>query len=140
MKQPSIKHYLIIGFVLVVIFSSIPFRQVVEVTKTVEYTSNDEYYVEIGFGGPKVTWVKVMCNRTAEIRFMYQSGVWVSQENVLLATFRSTLARYDFNAEHTTNMIEVISEGPILVQIVYTYLTEMESSLFDRFLNTFRIY
>jgi hypothetical protein len=140
MKQPSIKHYLIIGFVLVVIFSSIPFRQVVEVTKTVEYTSNDEYYVEIGFGGPKVTWVKVMCNRTAEIRFMYQSGVWVSQENVLLATFRSTLARYDFNAEHTTNMIEVISEGPILVQIVYTYLTEMESSLFDRFLNTFGIY
>jgi hypothetical protein len=140
MKQPSIKHYLIIGFVLVVIFSSIPFRQVVEVTKTVEYTSNDEYYVEIGFGGPKVTWVKVMCNRTAEIRFMYQSGVWVSQENILLATFRSTVARYDFNAEHTTNMIEVISEGPILVQIVYTYLTEMESSLFDRFLNTFGIY
>ncbi len=140
MKHLSIGHYLVIGIILATIFSSVPIRQVIEVADASEYTSNGKYHVEAGFGGPKVTWVTVICNRTAEIRFMYQNGVWISTNNVLLASFRSTIARYNFNAEHSTNIIEVLSDGPILVRIVYTYLTEMETNLLGYFLYTIGLY
>ncbi|KXH76981.1 MAG: hypothetical protein AM326_05985 [Candidatus Thorarchaeota archaeon SMTZ-45] len=139
MKNPPVESYLIIGLVLVLIFGTIPFRQVVEVTKASEYTSDNNNHIEAGFGGPRVTWVKVMCNRTAEIHFMYWSGVWVSTKSILLASFRSNVATYNFGAEHATNMVEVISDGPILVRIIYTYLVETESSLLTNLLYTFGI-
>lgn len=139
MKNPSIETYLIIGLILVVLFGTTPFRQVIEVTRDSEYASENQNYIEASFGGPRVTWVKVVCNRTAEIRFMYQSGVWVSTKSVLLASYRSSSASFNFNAEHATNMVEVISDGPILVRIVYTYLVETESSLFNSLLYTLGI-
>jgi len=134
MKKPSDDWYIVIGIILLVVVSSIPFRQVVEMTKVEEYTSTDQYHIVVGFGGPKVTWVTVNCNRTAEIRFMHQVGVWVSIRNVLLASFISTTARYNFNSEHSMNIVEVISDGPIIVRIGYTYLLETEVNLFSRFL------
>lgn len=106
-------------------------------TKAIESTSSDQYQLEMGFGGPRVTWVTVMCNRTADIRFMYQTGVWVSTQNILLASFRSTTVSYNFRAEHTTNIIEVASDGPFQVRIVYTYLLETEVNLFTRVLYSF---
>lgn len=134
MKQHSSEYFLVIGLVLAILFCSIPFKQVVEVTKVAEYSSIDEYHVEVGFGGPKVTWVIVTCNRTAEIRFLHQTGVWISTRNVILASFRSATASYNFKSEHATNIVEVISDGPILVRIVYTYLLETEVSFFSRVL------
>ena len=140
MKQPSLESCLVIGLVLVAIFSTIPFNQVVVVTKTVEYTSMDQNQIEIFYGGPKVSLVKVFCNRTAEIRFMYLSGVWISTTSILLASFKATAASYNYNAEHVTTVVEVISNGPILVRIEYTYIIEIEASLFDRFFYTLGIY
>ena len=137
MKRLSSEYFLIIGLILAIVFCSIPFKQEVEVTKVAEYASLDQYQVEVGFGGPKVTWVTVTCNRTAEIRFMHNIGVWLSTKNVLLASFRSATARYNFRAEHSTNIVEVISDGPILVRVVYTYLFETEISLFIRVLYSF---
>lgn len=138
MKRHSSEDFLIIGLVIAILFCSIPFKQDVEMTKIVEYTSSDQNHIEVGFGGPKVTRVTVMCNRTAEILFMHQIGVWVSTQNVVLASFRSATASHNFRAEHTTNIVEVISDGPILVRIVYTYLLETEVSLFIRVLYSFR--
>lgn len=140
MKQPSIEHAILIGIVLMVIFSSIPFKQVVNVTKTVEYESDDDYYIQSGFGGPAVTWVTVMCNRTAEIRFMYQSGVWISAENILLASFTSTSATFYYSTHYATNMVEIISDGPIQVVIVFGYLMETESSIFESILHMMKLY
>jgi hypothetical protein len=134
MKKPSDNWYIVIGIILLVVVCSIPFRQVVEMTKVEEYTSTDQYHIVIGFGGPKVTWVTVNCNRTAEIRFIYQVGAWLSIQDVLLASFRSTTARYYFNSEHSMNIVEVISDRPIIVRVVYTYLLETEMNLFSRFL------
>jgi len=79
----------------------------------------------------------VMCNRTADIRFMYQTGVWVSTQNIILASFRSAAVSYNFRAEHTTNIIEVVSDGPFLARIIYTYLLETEVNLFTRVLYSF---
>ncbi len=140
MKQPSIEHTILIGIVLMVIFSSIPFKQVVSVTKTVEYVSDDDYCIQSGFGGPDVTWVTVMCNRTAEIRFMYQSGIWVSAKNVLLASFTSKSVTFYYNKYYTTNMVEIISDGPIQVVIVFGYLIETESSFFENILHMMKLY
>ena len=140
MKQPSLESCLVIGLVLVVIFSTIPFKQVVVETKAVEHTSLDQNRIEIMYGGPEITLVKVICNRTAEIRFMYLSGVWISTTSILLASFRATAASYDYNAEHVTTVVEVISDGPILVRIEYTYSFEIEASLFDRFFYALGMY
>jgi hypothetical protein len=138
MKRHSSDYFLVIGFVLAILFCSIPFKQVVEVTKAAEYTSIDQYHIEVGFGGPSVTWVTVMCNRTAEIRFLHQTGVWISTQSVILASFKSTEASYNFKSEHSTNIVEVISDGPIRVRIVYTYLVETEVNLFSRVFNSLR--
>jgi hypothetical protein len=140
MKRNTSDYFLIIGFILVILLCSIPFKQVVEVEKVTEYASIDNYHVEVGFGGPSVTWVTVMCNRTAEIRFLHQTGVWISTQNVLLASFRSKTASYNFKSEHSTNIVEVTSDGPILVRIVYTYLIETEVNLFGRFLYSIEQY
>ena len=137
MKRYSNEYLMIIGLVLAFLICSIPFKQEVERTEVAEYTSLDQNQVEVGFGGPKITWVTVMCNRTAEIRFMHQTGVWVSTETVLLASFRSKIASYNFRSEHSTTIIEVVSDGPILVHIAYTYLLETEINLFNRVLNVF---
>ena len=134
MKKPSDDWHIVIGIILLVVVSSIPFRQMVEMTKAEEYTSTDQYHIVVGFGGPKVTWVTVNCNRTVEIRFMHQEGVWVSIRNVLLASFKSTTARYNFNSEYSMNIVEIISDRPIIVRVVYTYLLETEVNLFGRFL------
>ena len=138
MKPKKSEWFLIIGFILAILFCSIPFKQVVEVTKGVEYTSMENHHIEVGFGGPSVTWVTVMCNRTAEIRFLYQTGVWTSMETVLLASYRSMAASFNFNSEHSTNIVEVVSNGPILVRIVYSYLIEAEFNLFSRVLYSLR--
>ena len=140
MKEPSIAWYLIISIVLVVVFNSIPVTQIVENTSHTEYTSNDEYHIEVGFGGTRVTWVTVECNRTSEIRFMYQDGVWTSTTNTLVASFESTIARHNFDAEHSVYIIEVISDGPILVSVTYTYQIEIETSYFGSFLYSLGIY
>jgi hypothetical protein len=132
MKRETIDTLLAIGFILAIIFCTIPFKQVVEVNKVAEYTSIDNHHIEVGFGGPSVTWVTVSCNRTAEIRFLHQSGVWFSTQNVLVASFRTNTASYNFYSEHSTIIVEVISDGPILVRIVYTILTETEANLLSR--------
>jgi hypothetical protein len=140
MKRHLSEFFLIIGLVLAILFCSIPFKQEVEMTKVVEYTSLDQYQIEVGFGGPKVTWVRVICNRTAEIRFMYLTGVWISTKSVLLASFRSTTASCNFKSKHSINIVEVISDGPILVRVSYTYLIETEVNLFTRILYSFGLY
>ncbi|MFX1482903.1 MAG: hypothetical protein ACFFCP_06910 [Promethearchaeota archaeon] len=128
---------LIICLILATLFCTIPFNQEIEVTKTEMYTSSDLYHIEISFGGPRFTSVTVICNRTAEINFMYQAGVWIGTESVLLASFRSVVVRYDFKTAHATNIVEVKSDGPFLARIVYTYLIETQVSLFSRALNLF---
>ncbi|MFW9834352.1 MAG: hypothetical protein ACFFEK_10180 [Candidatus Thorarchaeota archaeon] len=134
MKRFSADNLLVIGIILAMLFCSIPFKQVVEVTEAAEYASTDDYQIEVGFGGPSVTWVTVMCNRTSEIRFLYQTGVWISTQTVLLTTYTSMTARFNFNSEHSNNIVEIISDGPVLVRIIYTYLVETEISIFSRVL------
>ncbi len=58
-KRNLSEQFLIIGLVLAILFCSIPFKQEVEATRVAEYVSLDQYQVEVGFGGPKVTWVTV---------------------------------------------------------------------------------
>ncbi len=139
MKNPEIEDYLVIGLILAAVLCSIPFTQVVETATVVEYTSGKPYRLETGFGGPKVTLVTVESNRTAEIRFMFKEGVWLSTKTVLLASFRATYARYNYNGEHSTVMIEVVSDGPILVRIVYSYNVVVESSFFGRAFDSLRV-
>ena len=134
MKRFSADNLVVIGIILAMVFCSIPFKQVVEVTETAEYTSTGDYQIEVGFGGPSVTWVTVLCNRTSEIRFLYQTGVWISTETILLTTYTSMTASFNFNSEHSNNIVEIISDGPVLVRIIYTYLVEAEISIFSRVL------
>ena len=108
MKRRSNEFLLIVGLVLAILICLIPFRQEIEVTTVEEYTSLDQYHIEVGFGGPKVTWVRVMCNRTAEIRFMHLTGVWTSAQTVFLASFRSSTSNYNINAEHSINIVEIV--------------------------------
>jgi len=124
--------YLVVGILISAVFCSIPFAQVVDATRTVYYVSDDQNRVEVGFGGPKVTWVSVFCNRTAEIRFLYQNGTWMSTQSVLVASIQAMNAGYNYNAEHATTVIEINAEGPFVVRIVYTYPVEMQMSLFER--------
>ncbi len=131
MKQRTSDYLLVIGLLIAIIFCSVPFKQVIEVTKVADYTSMENNHIEVGFGGPIVTWVTVMCNRTAEIRFLHQEGVWISTQSVLLASFTSTTASYNVDSEHSTIIVQVISDGPILVRIVYTYLIETEANIFS---------
>jgi hypothetical protein len=100
----------------------------------VEHQSDDNNQYSIAYGGPKVSWVNVICNRSAEIRFMYQNGTWIATQNVLLKTIQAPSAMFNYNAEHSTTVIEIISDGPFMVRIVYVYLIEMQINIFGRVL------
>jgi len=130
MRHLSPESYLILGILLAIVVCSVPFPQAVDTTKTVDYVSDGQ--IEIGFGGPSVTWVNVICNATAEIRFMYPNGTWIGIENVLLASVQTMSASYNFNAEHSTTVIQITSSSPIQVRVTYTYAIEMDLSLFGR--------
>ncbi|MFW9799516.1 MAG: hypothetical protein ACFFD9_03720 [Candidatus Thorarchaeota archaeon] len=139
MRDPEIEDYFLIGLLLAAVFCSIPFTQVIETVKVVEYTSEDSNRIEAGFGGPKVTQVTVESNRTAEIRFMFLDGVWISTKTVLLASFIATRAGYNYKGEHSTVVIEVLSDEPIRVRIIYTYNVAIESSFLSRALDSLRL-
>jgi hypothetical protein len=132
MKHLAPELYLIIGLLLASVVCTIPFTQIVDTTKTVSYASDDQNQFEFGFGGPRVTWVNVICNITVEIRFMFQNGSWMTTHNVLLASVQTRSASYNFNAEHATTVVQIISSSPFQVRITYTYPIEMELSLFSR--------
>lgn len=136
MKLRVIAYY-IIGFLAVAVLFSIPYSQLVETDHKVSYASDPENRIEITYGGPKVTWVSVVCNITAEIHFMYPNGTWVGQHNVLLASIVSMRAAFNYNGEHSTTIIEIISEEPFVASITYTYLVPMEMSFFERILYSF---
>lgn len=129
--------YYIVGILLVATLLSLPFEQLVEANREVRYTSNEENRIEITFGGPRITWVAVECNITAEINFMYPNGTWVSIHNVLLVSVVSTNARYNYNSEHSTTIVEIIGEEPFIAYITYTYLVTVEMSYFERVLYSF---
>lgn len=130
MKRFTPDSRLMIGILIAFVLCSVPIPQVIDATRTHDYVSDDQ--IEIGFGGPRITWVNVVCNTTVEIRFMYQNGTWISTENVLLASIQTMSASYNFNAEHSTIVVQISSGSPFQVQITYTYPIEMEMSLFSR--------
>jgi len=140
MKQLPPESYLIIGLLVASVICSIPFTQTIETIKIVDYVSNDQNQIEVGFGGPKVTWVNVVCNTTVEILFMYQNGTWIATQNVILASVQTMSASYNFNAEHATTVVQISSDSPFRVRITYTYPIEMELSLFDRAFYAIGIY
>jgi len=109
-----------------------PFDQTVEVNDAGTYTSNDDNRVEITYGGPRVTWVTVECNITAEINFMYPNGTWIGIHNVLLASMTSDIARFNYNSEHVTTIVEIVAEQPFTARITYTYLAMMRMSFVER--------
>ncbi len=124
--------YLVVGLLLATLFCSIPFTGTVEVTEVYEDYPEDWHNIMSGFGGPRVTWVTVELNRTAEIRFMYLSGVWISTHNVLLASTTADRASFNYNAEYNTVMIEITSQGPVHLRILYKYIVERTGSIFGR--------
>jgi hypothetical protein len=130
--NPRTIAYYTIGILLVAVLISVPFDQLVETNHKVSYTSDDENRIEITFGGPRVTWVTVACNITTDIHFMYPNGTWMAIHNVLLASIRSTNARYNYNGEHSTTIVEIVSEEPFIAYITYTYLVSMKMSYFER--------
>jgi hypothetical protein len=136
MKHLEPEFYLIIGLLLASVVCSIPFTQVVDTIRVADYGSDSQNQIEIGFGGPRVTWVNVVCNTTVDIQFMYQNGTWISTQNVLLASVRTISASYNFNAEHSTTVVVISSDSPFRVRITYTYPIEMEMSIFNRIFYT----
>lgn len=135
MKRRSIAYY-ILGILLVTMLVLIPYDQLVETNHEVRYTSNDENRIEITYGGPIITWVAVACNITAEIHFMYPNGTWMAIHNVLLASIQSTNAMFNYNGEHSTTIVEIVSEEPFVADITYTYLVSMKMSYVERVLYT----
>jgi predicted peptidase len=79
-----------------------------------------------------VSRVNVICNRSAEIHFMYQNGTWIETENILLETVQARSVMFNFNAEHVTTVVQITSDGPFLVRIAYIYPIETQMSLFAR--------
>ena len=138
MKSRTIAFYAV-GFILVTTLLLIPFNQLVDENQKLRYTSNDDNRIEITFGGPRITWVTVECNVTAEIHFMYPNGTWIAQQNVLLVSIQSTNARFNYNSEYSTTVVEVIGDEPFLVDITYTYPVVMRMSYFERALYTLGI-
>ncbi len=138
MKSRTMAYY-IVGFILVTTLLLIPFNQLVEENHKVRYSSNEENRIEITFGGPRITWVTVECNITAEIHFMYPNGTWVAQHNVLIVSIQSTNARFNYNSEYPTTIVEIISEEPFVADITYTYPVVMRMSYFERVLYTLGI-
>jgi hypothetical protein len=135
-KRPGNEDYLVIGLVLATLICSIPYTESVEVTEVYECDPQDWSNIVPSFGGPRMTWVIVELNRTAEIRFMYGDGAWRATHDILLASITADRASFNYNAEYNTVIIEIISEGPIHVRIVYKYDVEKRTSIFGRSLVT----
>ena len=133
-KRSDNEDYLVLGLILATLLCSIPFTQSVEVTEVFEETPQDWQNIIWGFGGPRVTWAAVELNRTAEIRFMYPGGIGLPSQLVLLDSKTSDRASYNYNAEHHTVMIGIITEGPVHLWISYTYEVETVRSIFGKFL------
>lgn len=123
---------------LVTVIVLTPFDQIIEANQTAMYRSNDRNRIEITYGGPRVTWVTVECNITAEINFMYPNGTWIAVQNVLLASMTSDKARFNYNSEHVTTIVEIIAAEPFTASITYTYLTIMRMNFIERVLYTLR--
>lgn len=132
MRRLENEDYLVVGLLLATLFCSIPFSYTVEVTEVYEDNPVDWHNIISGFGGPGITWVTVELNRTAEIRFMYLSGVWISTYNVLLASTTTDRASFNYNAEYSTVIIEITSAGPVHLRILYKYELERTESIFGR--------
>ena len=132
MKKLGNEDYLVIGLLLATLFCSIPFTQKVEVTQVIEEHPENWHNIVSGFGGPRVTWVTVELNKTAEIRFMYLCGVWLAAHNVLLASITADRASFNYNAEYNTVIIEIGTDGPIQFRILYRYEVERLVSIFGR--------
>lgn len=132
MKRLGNEDYLVIGLLLATLFCSIPFTQIVKVTEVYEETPRNWEDIMWGFGGPRVTWAIVELNRTAEIRFMYPNGIGLPAQHVILESTTSDRASFNYNAEHYTVMIRIITEGPVHLRISYTYEVETVRSIFSK--------
>ena len=130
----------ILGIIIIVALGSIPINQTVEKDLSTHYSSDQDNRIEILFGGPRITWVTVECNITAEIHYMYQNGTWVGTQNVLLESVVATRAQYNYYGEQSTIVIEVIADEPFLAYITYTYLDTIKMSYFERILYAFGLF
>jgi len=123
---------MVIGLLLATLLCSVPFTQTVEVTEVFEEAPRNWEDIMWGFGGPRVTWTIVELNRTAEIRFMYPTGIGLPSQHAILESTTSDRASFNYNAEHYTVMIRIITEGPVYLRIVYKYEVERTGSIFGR--------
>lgn len=130
----------IIGIILILVVGSIPVDQMIEKDLKVQYLSDQENRIEVSFGGPRITWVTVECNITAEIHYLYPNGTWVGIQNILLESTTAMRSRFNYYGEHPTVIVEVIGETPFLARITYTYITTMKMSYLERVLYTFGLY
>ncbi|MBN2229408.1 MAG: hypothetical protein JW779_07410 [Candidatus Thorarchaeota archaeon] len=126
------------SFILIAMVSFIPVPQLVEISRETTYESGEQNRLEIAYGGPKITWVTVRCNITALIRFLYSNGTWIETKNVLLTALTSVYARFNYNGEHSTTIIEVIANAPFKVTVTYEYPVISELSLIDMIVDSFR--
>lgn len=126
----------ILSVIFAVVIISVPYNQIVEVREDGRYLSDEGNRIEITYGGPRVTWVTVICNITAEINFMYPNGTWIEMQNILLASMVSDRASFNYNQEQVTTIVEIIAEEPFTAHIIYTYLVVMRMSFVERLLFT----
>ncbi len=126
----------VVGIILIITLGSIPVDQLVEKEITSNFSSANENRIEIQFGGPIITWVTVVCNISTEIHYLYPNGTWVGMENVLLASTFAIKARYNYKGEHSSAIVEVISEEPFTARITYTYFDTVRMNFFERVLFT----
>jgi hypothetical protein len=128
LKRSEFVRYAVAGILLVALLFSVPYRRVELRTNSYEAIPQFWHNASIVLGGPMITVVTVELNRTARIQFMHLEGVW--PKNVLLAAFTGTAARYNYNGEHYTIVIEVASSGPIWIRVRYLYVVEIEGPFF----------
>ncbi len=138
MRTRTIMCY-VVGIILIVVVGSIPVNQIVERDHRAYYLSNQDNRIEVTFGGPTITWVTVECNTTTQVRYMYQNGTWVGQENVLLSSTFAMKAKFNYFGEHSTIVVEIIADGPFMAAITYTYLVAERMTYFERVFNTFAL-
>jgi hypothetical protein len=125
-----------VGIILIMALGAIPVDQLLEKEVTTNFSSINENRIEIQFGGPIITWVTVECNIPAEIHYLYPNGTWVGMENVLLASTFAIKARFNYNGEHSSAIVEIISERPFTAHITYTYFDTVRMNYFERLLYT----
>jgi hypothetical protein len=128
LKWSDVGKYAVAGILLVGLLFLVPYRHVELRTSSYEATPQSWHNASIILGGPMITLVTVELNRTARIQFMHLEGVW--PKSVLLASFTGTAARYNYNGEHYTIVIEVASSGPIWIRVRYLYVAEIEGPFF----------